>query len=109
MHTEKQVRDTPSRMFRQPEGKGTQQFRLRDNRGSVAPILDNRSSSVLQAKWMNNISCMQRQLPVGANLTYLSNTAKVWLGNIRNPKEKSDGILCNDISVEKGNDKAEAL
>ena len=36
MHTEKQVRDTPSRMFRQPEGKGTQQFRLRDNRGSAA-------------------------------------------------------------------------
>lgn len=32
MHTEKQVRNTPSRMFRQPEGKGTQQFRLRDNR-----------------------------------------------------------------------------
>lgn len=35
MHTEKQVKDTPSRMFQQTEGKGTQQFRFEDNRESA--------------------------------------------------------------------------
>lgn len=96
-------------MFRQPEGKGTQQFRLRDNRGSVAPILDNRSSSVLQAKWMNSIPCMQRKLPKKTGLTPSSGKAKVWLGNINDPKERPEGILCKDISVNKGSDKAGAL
>lgn len=109
MHAEKQVRDTPSRMFIQPEGKGTQQFRLRDNRGSAAPILDNRSSSVLQAKCMNSIPCMQRKLPNDPDLTPSGRQAKVWLGNIDDPKEKSKGILCNEISVIDSGDKAEAL
>lgn len=106
MHTEKQVRNTPSRMFRQPEGKGTQQFRLRDNRGSAAPILDNRSSSVLQSRWMNSIPCMQRMLPNDPDLTPSGGQAKVWLSK---RYERSEGILCNDISVEKGSNKAEAL
>lgn len=36
MHTEKQAKDTPSRMFQQTKGKGTQQFRFEDNRESAA-------------------------------------------------------------------------
>ena len=35
MHTEKQAKDTPSRMFQQTEGKGTQQLRFEDNRESA--------------------------------------------------------------------------
>jgi len=36
MYIEKQYRNTFSRMFRQPKGEKVQQFRLKDNRGSVA-------------------------------------------------------------------------
>lgn len=62
MHTEKQYKDTPSRMFRQPEKGNVQQLRLKDNRGNITPMLDNRPSFVFQAKWINSIPCMQRKL-----------------------------------------------
>lgn len=39
MHEGKQVKEPVSRVIRQAEGKGTQQFRLRDNRGSNSTLL----------------------------------------------------------------------
>lgn len=106
MYTGKQYKGAADRLPGHPDGKRTQQFRLRDNREKNRnPILIDDRPSAFQAKGSDGLHCVQPKLPDG--LTPAS-TAKVWPF----PNSKSsmpEGIVCKEIEVDDGDIKVNAL